>query len=275
MSNDYHIRDAGDPRRYYTMIPNMVDDADLSVYAFRLYVHFKRVAGDDGTCWQSVGTLAKACKMSVGSIHNARKELEGAGLVRLEIVDNPRGGRDFIRVTIMDIWGENASKYSTTSSREIATSPHELTTSSCELATSPHEIKNNSIKKEPKKKIKSSAEKTPAEILTPVVDALAIVTRMDARLNYGRIAKEAKQLIAAGYSSETITDLFGMGGKWYACDWRGKKGQPPTLAQVRETIGVLPGMNGNGNGTKLTPAQQKYQDTLAWLDKVDSGEVKL
>ncbi len=31
----------------------------------------------------------------------------------------------------------------------------------------------------------------------------------------------------------------------------------------------------NGNGTKLTPAQQKYQDTLAWLDKVDSGEVKL
>ena len=30
-----------------------------------------------------------------------------------------------------------------------------------------------------------------------------------------------------------------------------------------------------GNGSKLTPAQQKYQDTLAWLDKVESGEVQL
>lgn len=35
------------------------------------------------------------------------------------------------------------------------------------------------------------------------------------------------------------------------------------------------GKPSNGNGSKLTPAQQKYQDTLAWLDKVESGEVQL
>jgi len=35
----------------------MMDDSDLDVYEFRLYAHYKRVAGDDGKCWQSKATV--------------------------------------------------------------------------------------------------------------------------------------------------------------------------------------------------------------------------
>jgi hypothetical protein len=35
-------------RKYRIEIPNLIDDAGLSVYALRLYVHLKRVTGAEG-----------------------------------------------------------------------------------------------------------------------------------------------------------------------------------------------------------------------------------
>ncbi|GAF99333.1 unnamed protein product, partial [marine sediment metagenome] len=40
-------------RAYFTMMPNIIDDMGLDPYAFRLYVHLRRVAGENGACWQS------------------------------------------------------------------------------------------------------------------------------------------------------------------------------------------------------------------------------
>jgi hypothetical protein len=61
-----HIVEEVTYRRYFTIIPNMVDDLGLSPYAYRLYGHFRRVAGEAGECWQSTATLAETCKMSRG-----------------------------------------------------------------------------------------------------------------------------------------------------------------------------------------------------------------
>ena len=127
------IIDNGDMRKYRTEIPNSIDDARLSVYAFRLYAHLKRVAGDSGKCWQSTATLAESCSMSGGMVSKAKKELQAARLIEIEQVENKRGGRMFHNITVCDIWMENFIKYSTTSQHELASSPHEQASSPGEL----------------------------------------------------------------------------------------------------------------------------------------------
>ena len=137
----YQVRDEGDSRKYYTTIPNIIDDMDLSVYAYRLYGHLKRVAGDAGQCWQSTETLAKACGMGWATVSRAKTELVGKELIIIEQVKNPQGGKDFHNITITDVWENNTIKYAT-STQEGATSHQEITTSH-------QEIKNNPIKNKP------------------------------------------------------------------------------------------------------------------------------
>ena len=137
----YQVRDEGDSRKYYTTIPNIIDDMDLSVYAYRLYGHLKRVAGDVGQCWQSTETLAKACGMGWATVSRAKKELVDHKLIIIEQVKNPLGGKDFHNITITDVWENNTIKY--------APSTQEVATSHQEIATSHQEIKNNPIKNKP------------------------------------------------------------------------------------------------------------------------------
>jgi hypothetical protein len=121
MSN-YHITDYGDPRRYFTQIPNMIDDMNLSPYAFRLYVHLKRVAGDNGQCWQSTKTLADACNMSAGTVTKAKEELKENKLIRIAHIEHEQPGRAYHMITVEDIWLDNSLKYG-------QSSPHELQSS--------------------------------------------------------------------------------------------------------------------------------------------------
>lgn len=159
----YQITDRGDLRKYRTEIPNIVDDLGLSVYAFRLYVHLKRVAGESGKCWQSTDTLAKSCCISKGMISKAKDELVSKRLIEITEEKLERGGRAAHHITITDIWLENFIKYTghqpeeASSHDELPSSPHELASSYSEQASSPHEIKkepylrNNPIKnKSPK-----------------------------------------------------------------------------------------------------------------------------
>lgn len=90
----------------------MIDDLGLSVYAFRLYVHLKRVAAEDGTCWQKTGTLANACGMSTGSISKAKQELVSHNLIEITGEKRKHGGRELHHITITDIWEENIKRYS-------------------------------------------------------------------------------------------------------------------------------------------------------------------
>jgi len=108
---NYHIVEER-PHRYYTEIPNIIlDQYNLSLSAFRLYVHLKRVAADAGLCWQSQSTLAAACHLSLPVIRKAKRELESAGLIIIRDVPNQHGGRKHHEIAIVDIWQANVDYY--------------------------------------------------------------------------------------------------------------------------------------------------------------------
>jgi hypothetical protein len=94
---------------------------------------------------------------------------------------------------------------------------------------------------EPKQKVeKPKAEKT----LTAnqiMVGILSKVTGLDYNLktNLTRLAKQAGDLVRAGYAPEFVEREYSTGGWWYSNDWRGKKGQNPTPEQVAQTIGQI------------------------------------
>lgn len=134
-------------RRYFSMVPHLIDDSELTPYAFRLYCRFLRRAGANGACWENTRNLAASCKMSIGQVSAAKKELVKANLINIEYMDNPHGG-DYHRITIVDVWGKNVRKYAN-SNDETSCSPHEQPNTSCspsELGCSPGERKNNQLR---------------------------------------------------------------------------------------------------------------------------------
>lgn len=231
----YKIQDAGDLRKYYTQVPNMIDDAGLSLIAFRLYVHLKRVAGENGECYQSTSTLATACNMSAGAISKAKAELIKAELIEIEVMKDKE--KQYHSITIKDVWAKNLTTYTDSLSR----GEHSLSLS--EQPRSPGETKNNPIKNDPvlstKRESAPAKPTTPAADMRPMVEAIAQVTGDDPKLNYSVLARESKALITAGYTPAQVLATFGPGCAWYKKDWRGKKGARPDTFQVRKEIAKL------------------------------------
>jgi len=170
-------------RKYFTQIPNMIDDLSLSVYAVRLYLRIKRRAGDNGVCFESTDNLSKGCNMAKGTISKAKKELVDAGLISIEKKKNPHGGKDYDYITVNNVWDENLTYYTS--------SPHELANSSHELASSPGEIKKNPSNKNtneeveiqkdsllcaPRGEKESSFSSTSSDEIHPAIEAIAAVT---------------------------------------------------------------------------------------------------
>lgn len=145
-------------RKYRTEIPNIVDDLGLSVYAYRLYGHIRRVAGESGECFQSTSTLARACGMSAGKISDAKKELSkprrelsGLPLIRISKRDQPPGilKRKGDSIKIVDVWEANYALYSKKSKGKI----HTMNDDVHHMTGSVHEARDDrssgEIKKEP------------------------------------------------------------------------------------------------------------------------------
>lgn len=228
----YEIRDNGDLKRYFIQIPNIIDDMNLSVYAFRLYCHLKRVAGDGGECYQSTDTLAKSCGVGKGTISRAKKELEQAKLITVRSEPCPGGFSHHIEIN--DIWSENIEAYQR-SPRDQG-SPQELQRSTEEPQRSPLETKKNPLRRTPEQKLNLHKQN-----YFPIANALSKVTKMDLNINKPRIFKAAKTLSqGVGVTPEKILQDYSRGGVWYTKDWRGQKGQTPTLQQVLDTWGTFP-----------------------------------
>ena len=102
MSNQ-RIREDG-LRSNFFMVPNKLDDLDLDPYEMRLYIHLKRVTGENGECWQSVRTMAAKCKMGKDTICRAKKSLQDKGLILVEKGDRHEEESDSI--TIVNIWDD-------------------------------------------------------------------------------------------------------------------------------------------------------------------------
>ena len=105
---NHEIRDEA-PHNYFTMIPHIVEALNLTPYAFRLYAHLKRVTGESktGKCWKSTRTLSEACRMSVGSISNAKKELENTYPPLIRIVSKTKDNAIYHEINITDVWQMN------------------------------------------------------------------------------------------------------------------------------------------------------------------------
>ncbi len=101
-------------RDNFTVIPNLIDEMDLSVHAFRLYCHIRRRAGDSGSCFESTENLAKYCNMSTGKVSEAKKELVKAHLIFIKECQRLRGGIAvrYHDITVVDVWHANWAYYS-------------------------------------------------------------------------------------------------------------------------------------------------------------------
>ncbi len=84
----------------------------------------------------------------------------------------------------------------------------------------------------------------------PMFDALMQLTQLDPKLKASSLGKTARELLAAGYSAAQVNALAQW---WTRNDWRGRKGQAPTLAQVVDNIGKV----------KVTPAAESDRDDYA------------
>lgn len=108
-------------RSYFTQIPNQYDDSDLSVYAFRLLCHVRRVAGDTGSCYESARTLSERCKMSASTIASAKAELVEQGWITLD--KKPVRGGSVDEMRLIDRWSENAPAVEQSSDRTAISIP--------------------------------------------------------------------------------------------------------------------------------------------------------
>jgi len=101
----------------------------------------------------------------------------------------------------------------------------------------------------------------PVGLLRGMADAILEVTGIDKKLNFSRAAKEAKDLISAGYSPDQIRKVYGQGGTWYSKDWRGQKGEVPQIGLIRSTIAQLLTAKPGNNGSHPTLQSQTEEET--------------
>lgn len=98
------------PRRaFFFQLPNLADDSELNVYAFRLLAHYQRVAGLEGTCAESTAATATHCRMSPRRVVQARSELVAGGWIAVSYL-GPIGQQAAV-VTVVDRMSDNLARY--------------------------------------------------------------------------------------------------------------------------------------------------------------------
>jgi hypothetical protein len=118
-----HVRDHGHPRKYWTQVPNLVDDSDLSPYARTVYLHYLRISGRQDSCEETTRETAEHCCMSRSSVANARAELTCKGWIEVENLGTYGRGADQV-IHLLDRWGENMARYSQTDHSELGIVHH-------------------------------------------------------------------------------------------------------------------------------------------------------
>ncbi|MGI8788223.1 MAG: hypothetical protein ACR2HG_10730 [Pyrinomonadaceae bacterium] len=119
-------------KRFFSQLPNLIDDSDLTPYGHRLYVHLLRVCGADGVCTQGVRLLSAWCKMSMTRISKARDELEIKGLVKVQPISTPNG-KGF-ELKVIDIWNLNVQIYDKDSKMNVPKNPNATQRTALEAA---------------------------------------------------------------------------------------------------------------------------------------------
>ena len=152
-----HILHENESRAYFFMLPNLYDDADLTVYEFRLLAHYVRV----GVCWEATRTTAKHCHIAASSVVKARRGLEAKGFVTLGV-----SADETVEVVVLDKWKENTGVYGgpakSRSPDERSRSPQKRSRSPDTPARSPDSLKEDSIKKTPLRREAAANSRPPS-----------------------------------------------------------------------------------------------------------------
>lgn len=238
------VQDNGDAKRYRTEIPNIVFTLGLTPFELALYVHLKKTAGEDGTCWKSTATLAKETGMSAGMVSKAKQgllapqtDLDGAPLIVISEETNPHGGKPRQLITLTDLWPANVNRFAKPSS------PHEVASSYSERASSPHEVASSphEIKKEPKKNINPNGAQAPVDSIWTAGVALLAMSGMavrEARSLLGGLSKKHGRA-ALIQAIATTTAVHPANPKDYLIKILVSPNPPRTLAELNRGGGGL------------------------------------
>ena len=173
-------------RKYFFVLPNIYDDAELSPNEFRLLAHYVR----RGRCFESVRKTAECCRMSKTTVIKARQSLHEQGLIQVGTSEHGT-----LSVSVVDVWDKNLGlyQYSTTPSKvyqnDTAGVPDQYRTVPDQYRTVPDQyrtVPDQGNKEEPVKKNQEETGSAPAERRTmklpdgfgglskdPVLDAIA------------------------------------------------------------------------------------------------------
>ena len=106
MSEEIIINEAP-AHQQFTMVPNFIDDLDLSVLAFRLYVHYLRWSNAPGRTFPGIKYLKKKFKAGHTAIAAAKEELVVNCLIKIKTF--PTKDRRADEITILNVWDRNSN----------------------------------------------------------------------------------------------------------------------------------------------------------------------
>ena len=184
-------------------------------------------AADDGYCWPNLETLAGKIRMATRTVRRCVKELEACGELyvmrsnhnnRYVVVAGRTPGE--ISEVLTDRGGDKLSQDTAMSSPK----GHSYVLSEGTQLCPPNHH-------EPSMNHHATDARESFSVLANIckIDMKLITQRQRGMLN--------QTIKVLGERGITPADIEAFGRWWYASDWRGKTGQPPTPAQVRETWG--------------------------------------
>jgi hypothetical protein len=241
-----------------------LDDAGLDTFQFRLLVHYWRV----GQCYEKLRTTAANCHMSIGKASETRRWLLDKGWIAWDRIDVHGKTRLAIVLCPPHERGHGSDGSSSELRSTEPRSPHEEEfhangspderRSPPELVRSPHEQKRvvivqgtNAILNGPLDLNGPLEERNGAQArdgpspdlkLADMVNQLSEVTGLDGHHFWSLLSSNARDLLDAGYTPPQIQVHFSRDStdsecwNWFRDDWRGQKGEFPTLKTIWERI---------------------------------------
>jgi len=275
-------------------IPNSVDDLGLPANPLRIYIHIKRVAGDNGKCWKSQDSIASQCKLSTKTVIDAKRKLEKYGLISID--KQSWNGRKRDVISVVDIWGkdlseakkliaadtENKSKNKSHRSKAATdtedrskaatdTEDRSKAATDTEVDKTPLAVQNRHCKKNQVSITNKEEPSIPAKIRGPRLSKNPLIARMQKALGFlekvktdpiPNPAKEAafiKKMLDRGFTEEQIF-------RTWQEKVNKKHGQFVSMYYVNEDIG------GNSSGTNRQFGFEKhYTPPPGDNDELDLG----
>lgn len=203
-----------------------VMELDISSGAKFVLLVMANFASDQGeNVYPSHETIARLTSMTRRTVVSTVKQLVDDGYVKL---DGKKGNRQNIYSLNLDKIMDSGAQV-----RKIFTPEG----ARCEtVSQNPLSIKELKDLNDLKDLKDSSSEKiSPQATQYSMMLALAEASRRVLKDNSPMLGRYAKQLISSKYTPDDVNDFVKW---WYRSDWRGKKGQAPTPAQIKELIGT-------------------------------------